>query len=305
MDKKTQFMTMSDGHEVFVTTLIPNEEIIGHIHILHGMAEHSTRYTSFAEMLCGHGYVVTMHDHRGHGHTAEQNGQLGYFAEKNGFSRVVKDVFDVLYQIRKDKNYPPVILFGHSMGSFIARRYMQLYSETLQAAIICGTGATTRLHLAGNRLAKRLVATKGPLTDSHLMHKLSFGSFNKSFSDVKTPFDWLCSDHVEVQKYIDDPKCGFIGTNQFYVDLTDGLLMITNNGENSRIRPDLPVLFISGSDDPVGDRGSGVFDVAQQMTDEGVQSVVVYLFEGMRHEVLNEKNKQHAYDVIIRWLEGK
>lgn len=299
-----QYVRMSDGHEVFVTTFTPKEQVVGHFHILHGMAEHSTRYTSFAEMLCEHGYFVSMHDHRGHGNTVDQNGQLGYFGEQNGFARVVKDVFDVLQTIRQGRNLPPVTLFGHSMGSFIARRYIQLYSSTLQDVIICGTGATTRLHYVGNRLAKALAKTQGPLEKSHLMNDLSFGSFNQSFSNVKTSFDWLCSDQEEVQKYIADPKCGFIATNQFFADLTDGLILINKKGENSRIRPDLPVLFISGSEDPVGDKGKGVFQVAQQMTESGVESVSVYLFEGMRHEILKEPNKQHAYDIILRWLKN-
>lgn len=305
MDKETQFVKMSDGQEVFVTTFTPKEQVAGHFHILHGMAEHSTRYTAFAEMLCEHGYFVSMQDHRGHGSTVDQNGHLGYFAEQQGFTRVVQDVFETLHTIREGKNYPSVTLFGHSMGSFIARRYIQLYSSTIASAILCGTGATTYLHYVGNRLAKGLVKTQGPLVPSHFMNALSFGSFNKSFKNIKTPFDWLCSNQAEVQKYIDDPKCGFVATNQFFADLTDGLLLINQKGDNSRIRPELPILLISGSEDPVGNNGKGVLQVAQQLTDAGVESVLVYLFEGMRHEILNERNKKQVYEFIIRWLEDE
>lgn len=305
MEKNEQFIRMNDGHEVFITTFTPQEQTIGHFHILHGMAEHSTRYTEFAEELCQQGYFVSMHDHRGHGYTAEQNGKLGFFAEQHGFDRVVRDVFEVLHQLKREHDLPKPVLFGHSMGSFIARRYMQLHSESLEKVILCGTGATTLLHLAGNRLAKQLVKIQGPQIESKIMNDLSFGSFNKSFKDITTPFDWLCSDKAEVKKYIDDSKCGFIPTNQFFSDLTDGLLLINKTGENSRVRPDLPVLFISGSDDPVGEMGKGVMKVAKQLQESGVEQVKVYLFEGMRHEVLNEINKQHAYEIIIRWLENE
>ncbi|MEO4053342.1 alpha/beta hydrolase [Solibacillus sp. CAU 1738] len=298
MKKLEQFVTMRDGQEIFVRIFEP-EHTIGHFHILHGMGEHSGRYESFAEMLCDHGFFVSMHDHRGHGHTAK--GDYGYFADELGFHKVVTDVLEVLKYVRMRVDVP-LTLFGHSMGSFIARRFIQLYSNQVDRCILCGTGTTTALHIAGNKLALALVKTQGPRMESKLMNDLSFGSFNKAFKLPKTAFDWLCSDEKEVQKYIDDPMCGFIATNQFFADLTEGLLLINRKEEISRMRTDLPILFISGSEDPVGNAGQGVFKVASKMTEVGMENVGVYLFEGMRHEILNEKNKQHVYDVIIRWL---
>ena len=214
----------------------------------------------------------------------------------------MEDVHEVLQALQREYGKWPITLFGHSMGSFIARRYAQLYSHELKNAIFCGTGATTSLHAVGHQIAKVLCATSGAKTPSKLMNLLSFGSFNKGIPNVKTAFDWLCSDEDEVKKYIDDKQCGFISTNRFFYDLTDGLLTIAKNKEIEKIRKDLPILLIAGNDDPVGDKGKGVYKVAKEYEDAGIENVVVYLFEGMRHEILNEKNKQHVYDVVLRWL---
>nr|WP_106784474.1 alpha/beta hydrolase [Lysinibacillus timonensis] len=304
MNKRSMELLVSDGHRIYVRIYEPtSQEVIGRFHILHGMGEHGGRYDAFATMLCEQGYFVTMHDHRGHGHTAELNGKkFGYFADENGFERVVEDVYEVIQNVRFDYKKIPVYIFGHSMGSFIARRFMQLYSEMLDGCILCGTGTTTGLHKVGNIIARRLAKSKGKDVKGELMNELSLGGFNKQFKHTKTAFDWLTSDEEEVQKYIDDPLCGFIATNQFFVDLTDGLLTIGRKYENERIRKDLPVLLVSGSADPVGQNGKGVYKVANQLKNAGLENVVVYLFEDMRHEILNEKNKQQVFNVIARWL---
>lgn len=301
MEMIEHYVTMQDGHEIFVRHCIP-ERLKGHIHLLHGMAEHSERYLQFANMLVELGYLVSMHDHRGHGKTVERNGVLGHYADENGFNLVVDDVAQVLAAVRRGKEYPKPILFGHSMGSFIVRRYLQLYSEDVHSAILCGTGSTTPIHAAGNALANLLSQIQGANVPSKMMNALSFGSFNKQVKNPKTKMDWLSRDEVEVQKYIEDPLCGFIPTNQFFADLTKGLLLIAKNEELVKVRHDIPLLFISGSDDPVGGNGKGVFKVANSMRKAGVENVAIHIFEEMRHEILNEKNKQHVYDVIRRWL---
>lgn len=305
MEKHTKVFQMSDGHQIFVRIYEPDGKPIGNFHILHGMAEHGGRYDAFARLLCEQGYLVTIHDHRGHGKTVELNGKLGYFADKDGFNRVVEDVFEVILKIRLEREVLPTILFGHSMGSFIARRYIQLYSDIIDKCILCGTGSTTLLHKMGNLFARTLTFVKGKDIESPLMNDLSFGSFNKHFPNPKTAFDWLCSNEDEVDKYIKDPHCGFIPTNQFFADLTEGLLLINRKNENILIRKELPVLLICGSEDPVGNRGKGVFKVANQLKAVGLEKVEVYLFEGMRHEILNEKNNQYVFHVITRWLEAQ
>ncbi|CAM5183149.1 Alpha-beta hydrolase superfamily lysophospholipase OS=Ureibacillus acetophenoni OX=614649 GN=SAMN05877842_10492 PE=4 SV=1 [Ureibacillus acetophenoni] len=304
MKKRSMELLISDGHRVFVRIYEPDGEVIGRFHILHGMGEHGGRYDAFATMLCEQGYFVTAHDHRGHGQTAEMNGKLGYFADENGFNRVVEDVYEVIQHVRYDYKKVPVYIFGHSMGSFIARRFIQLYSDVVDGCILCGTGITTRLHKIGNVVAKTVARSKGKEAKGALMNEMSLGTFNKQFKNTKTGFDWLTSDQDEVQKYIDDPLCGFIATNQFFVDLTDGLLLINRKDEIQRVRKDLPILLISGCEDPVGNNGKGVYKVAYQYKKAGLQHVVVYMFEGMRHEILNEVNKEQVYQVVTRWLKA-
>lgn len=306
LEKESFFMTMSDGHEVYVSVFKPEQQTNKHIHLLHGMAEHSERYESFAQFLVEQGYFVSMHDHRGHGKTAQQNGQLGYLGRENGFERVVVDVDEILDYVREQSGVLLPVLFGHSMGSFIARRYMQLYSDKIDRVILSGTGSPSFLHKAGYYLAKQLVTLQGGTTPSKLMGLLSFGNFNQYIRDAKTPFDWLTTDEREVQKYIDDPLCGFISTTQFYVDLTGGMQKLSKPSLNRCIRSDLPILFVSGTDDPVGEKGAkDVLKAAQQLVEAGVTNILVHTFEGMRHEILNETNKQQVYEIILRWLKDE
>lgn len=306
MNQSTHTFDMSDGVQVAARIYTPIGEPKGHIHLLHGMAEHQKRYEGFATMLTEAGYYVSSHDHRGHGDTAELNGQLyGYFADKDGFERVVQDVDEVMEAVQAQIGEYPLTLFGHSMGSFVARRYTQLHSEKIAKAIYCGTGATTLMHAVGVQLASILTKFKGAKTPSSVMNVLSFGSFNKGIKNAKTNFDWLSTDEKEVKKYIDDPQCGFVSTNQFFVDLTSGLVKIADEKETARIRKDLPLLLIAGSEDPVGNYGKGIYKVANSYLHAGIENVTVYLFENMRHEILNEKNKQQVYDVVSRWIEDE
>lgn len=294
-------MSMSDGHKIFLRLYKPVQPSIGNIHLLHGMAEHSGRYDEFASLLCRKGYFITVHDHRGHGKTAELQGELGHIANENGFERIVQDSFELIEYFQSDSR--PTILFGHSMGSFIARRLMQRHSELIDGCILCGTSSTTILHSIGNQLAKMLARLQGKNIKSKQMNRLTFGTFNNHIQNAKTPFDWLTSDAEEVEKYILDSYCGFIPTHQFFVDLTDGLLSIHSKKQNNQIRKDLPILLISGTDDPVGNFGKGVYEVAKGFETVKIKDVTVYLFEQMRHELLNERNKELVYNVILRWLE--
>lgn len=298
-----QYLTMKDGHHIYSRSYVPNIEMIGHIHIFHGMAEHCRRYDAFATILCERGYVVSMHDHRGHGYTAERNGSLGFIAPKDGFQRLVDDAYEVLCQIQEGQQWPNPIILGHSMGSFVARRFIQLYSEHIQGVILSGTASTTPLHHLGKYIAKTLANTIGKETPSPFLDQMSFGGYNKAFPNTKTAFDWLSTDEIEVQKYVDDPYCGFVASTQFFVDITSGLVQIAKKSEIERIRHDLPILLVSGAQDPVGDFGKGPFYVAQQYSAVGLTNVTVHLFENMRHEILNEKQRQQVYAVILRWLE--
>ena len=295
-------MGTSDNHEVYYELYEP-EAPIGHVHIIHGMAEHIARYEEFAHFLASNGFVVSGHDQRGHGKTAERNGIQGYFGEQKGFERVVEDVEEVIGALQKQLKPLPLIVFGHSMGSFVARRYMQLHSEELSRVVLSGSGGDPGA--AGKAgLVAALAASKARGKDlpSSLLGKMTFGSFMKPFKGEKSTFAWLSRDQSEVAKYEADPMCGFLSTNQFYVDLFTGLALIHKNGEVGKIRKDLPVLLISGSNDPVGGNGEGIFKAAKQYERAGMSEVKVYLAEGARHELLHETDKEKHFETILEWM---
>ena len=294
---------MSDDHLIHIVKFTPDTPPIGHVHLLHGMEEHIGRYNDFATFLMTKGFVVTGHDHRGHGITAEKNGEYGYFADKLGFERVTEDVREVLLLVRENLEDIPLILFGHSMGSFIARRYMQKYSDSLTKVVLSGTTFNPGLlREAGKLIGKFTSAIKSPTAKGTLLNSMAFGGFNKKITNPKTPFDWLSTDEKEVQKYIEDPLCGNIPTNRFFIDLFDGLKIIHQGKENNHIKKDLPVFIISGAKDPVGKDGKDIFKVANGLKNVGMTKVTVHLVEDARHEILNEVNKLQTYEIIANWM---
>ncbi|MDN5708268.1 MAG: lysophospholipase [Planococcus sp. (in: firmicutes)] len=302
MEMTSSFVQMSDGHELYCSlhkALNPK----GHVHIIHGMAEHSGRYQDFIQSLNQQGFTVSAHDQRGHGKTAERNGTAGYFAESEGFLRVVEDAHEAIRHAQEKIGKLPFTLIGHSMGSFVSRRYLQLYGNQVDCAVLSGTGGHPGFSLsAGIAAAKSFSKLEGKTAINPVLGNLIFGSYNKDFLDEKSKFSWLSSRRQTVDQFEADPWCGFEMTNQFYVALFEGLGIIHQMDEVRRIPRNLPVLFISGSVDPVGRKGSGVFEAAAQFDKAGIEKVKVYMAEEKRHEVLHELNAEIYQQVIIDWI---
>lgn len=298
------FLDMSDEHDVYYELYEP-EKPIGHIHIIHGMAEHIGRYEEFAHFLASKGFMVSGHDQRGHGKTAERNGVQGYFADEEGFSRIVADVEEIIEAVQPEDRELPFILFGHSMGSFVARRFIQLHSEDISRVVLSGSGGNPgAAGKAGLAIASAASKLQGKTGISPLLGNLTFGSFMKQFKGEESAFAWLSRDSSEVAKYEADPMSGNRSTNQFYVDLFTGLGLIHQKGEVARIRNDLPLLLISGSEDPVGGNGKGIFQAAEQYRKAGLLHVKVYIAEGGRHELLHEIDKEAHFETIADWMLG-
>jgi alpha-beta hydrolase superfamily lysophospholipase len=302
MKMTRNFLEASDGHKIYYE-LYEAENPKAHVHLIHGMAEHIGRYGEFARFLAVNGYTVSGHDQRGHGRTAEQSGTFGFFGDEKGFERVVADVQEVIRAVQGQVGELPLVLFGHSMGSFVARRYMQLHSRDLSRVVLSGTGGNPgAAGKIGLLFATSAAKRKGKTEASPVLGKLTFGSFNKAFKKEQSPFAWLSSDPVEVAKYERDPLCGFESTNQFYVDLFSGIALVHKPAEVDQIRKDLPVLLISGAKDPVGGNGKGIFSSAEQYAKAGMTDVMVFLAEDGRHELLNERDKFKHYETILEWL---
>ena len=273
----------------------------GIVAIAHGMAEHAARYDEFARYLNRCGYVVEAHDHRGHGRTASNDEALGFFAEENGWQRVVDDLIARLGEMRARYPQQKLILFGHSMGSFVAQQVLYQAPDAVDAAILSGSNGKPLPIGAMGRLVARIERLRlGKHGRSELLGKLTFGAFNKHFQPARTPFDWLSRDQAQVDAYIADPRCGFSCTTQMWIDLLDALGGLAKPDNRAEIPQSLPVLVMSGEADPVGVNLSELVNGYRKV---GMARVEVKLYRDGRHEMLNEINRAEVYDDIAAWLE--
>ncbi len=279
------------------------ESPLGVVQISHGMAEHLSRYTEFAEFLNCNRFIVYGHDHRGHGDSAKTEEDYGYLSHEEGWHKLVSDLNLMTLKIKEDYPSLPIYLFGHSMGSFALRDYLTQYGNNIDGAIICGTGNNPNWlnHLA-LWFAKRECNQKGPRHRSTLMTKLSFGSYNKKFKPNKTDFDWLSRDEIQVYKYIEDSECGKIFTAQFYVDFLTGIIQLSKQENVNKIPKDKPYLFISGQDDPLSKNGQAIQFVSDQFKRAGISRVQMKMYPGARHELTNEVNRQEIYSDVLFWI---
>ena len=274
----------------------------GILQIAHGMAEHHSRYEDFISYLNDNGYIVFINDHLGHGKSVTDDSQLGFFGLQYGWKNLVDDV-KILTDIAKNE-FPdlPVILFGHSMGSFVARLYSSFYGDNVNGVIYCGTAGVNPAAGVGLAVVKSIIKLKGAFHRSKLINKLAFGTYNSRIKPVRTSFDWLTSDDAIVDKYIDDKYCGFLFTACGYRDLMDMIVKVNSSEWFSSVRKDLPIYLISGDADPVGNYGKGVKEVYRNLTDTKHADVAIKLFDGDRHEILNERDKSDVYRSVLSWL---
>lgn len=297
---------MSDGVKVYVSVRQPTETPVGHIHILHGMAEHSGRYDEAAAFFVRKGYLVTAHDHRGHGKTSAENGIRGHFGDDVGFEVIVSDVFEVVSHLKTVYPTEKFILMGHSMGSFIARRFIQLHGEMVDQVVLSGTGDDGGIaRFGGVALGHVLGKRNGYRERNPILDALVFGGFNRSVEKPMTKFDWLSKNNTHVFSYLSDEYCGFVPTTQFFLDLFQGLGIIHDPKEVSKIPKMLPILLFSGTEDPVGNHGKALWKVAKQYDAAGIDDVTVLLFDGGRHELLNDASRPEVIQAVLEWIEKR
>ncbi len=281
----------------------PKDNIKGIVQISHGMCEHIGRYRHFINDLTKQGYIVCGHDHIGHGESSAPE-EYGYFGEKKGYRNLV---FDLHYMsLIAKKEYPdlPLFLFGHSMGSFVARLYLSKYSNELSGVILCGTSGPNALLPTALAACRSVIALKGPLYRSPMLDRLAFGAFNQKILPVRTSNDWLTRKESAVDDYLKDPKCTFIFTASGYHDLFEMISLINQPSWYQTLDCRLPVFLISGDMDPVGNYGKGIWKVFRSMEDAGVQDVTMTLYPQARHELLNELNYDEVLSDIVQWLDG-
>lgn len=269
--------------------------------ISHGMAEHIARYDALGQHLAGEGFLVAGYNHLGHG---EEAPKLGFFAEEDGWGKVVTDLKTVMDHISSLAPGRKRILLGHSMGSFLAREYILRYPQGADALILSGSGWHPKpLCVLGKSLARIPLALNKGEKPSKFLDSLAFSANNKPFKAPGVPkCAWLSRDEAQVKKYEDDPYCGFVFTASGFYDLFSGLNELTKMDRLQNIPKDLPIYFMSGKDDPVGKMGAGVKALEEQYRSAGLKNVSVNLYDGARHELFNEINRDEAVKDMTDWI---
>ncbi|MFA6842892.1 MAG: alpha/beta hydrolase [Bacilli bacterium] len=273
----------------------------GIVEIVHGMAEHRKRYEDFCTYLANNGYTAVVYDQRGHGETAGSVEKLGYMDDTNNFKILVSDAKLVNNEIKNKFKKLPVYLLGHSMGSFISQRFIELYGDSISGVILSGTNYNKGLMInVGYKIAKGEVKKHGRKYLSEKMNKLSFASYNNSIKNVRTSFDWLSINKNNVDKYIADPYCGTVFSTSFFMDMLNEFK--ETSAYFDKIRKDLPIFIAGGKYDPVGKSGKGPNKLLQEYTKkQGIEDVALKLYEA-RHEILNDNVKKEVYEDILEWL---
>lgn len=271
--------------------------------ILHGIAEFVERYDDFANFLTTKGVLVVAEDHMGHGQSINGDGIQGYF--HGGWFTAIEDSMQLMEDTKAEFPDTPYILFGHSMGSFMARTILCKYPDCgLTAAVICGTGWQPAAAMpAMVKLVEGICKLSGEDKPNETLQKLIFGSYNKKVEHPRTSYDWLTRDDKIVDAYIAHPLCGFIPTAGLLRDMMKGMLYIEQKENLSNMQKNLPVFFIAGGDDPVGPYGKGVHTCAEAFRKVGMEDVSVRIYPLCRHEILNEINREQVYQDVWKWIE--
>ena len=308
MQTKKFIFKAKDNKDIFAIKWSPDNEsdIKAVIQLNHGMSEHKERYEYFAQKLVKEGFVVFIHDHRGHGETALDESELGYFADKDGWSKVVKDIHTLTLNIKKEYPEIPFFLFGHSMGSVLVRDYITKYNERLNGVIIFGTASNPGLlGKVGIKIAKLESLRLGKKGKSKLLNALTFGDFNKKFKPNRTDFDWLSRDEKNIDKYINDSFCGFICSNKFFEDMIKGTLEVNDFKKIDNIDKENHLYIASGSNDPVGGYSKGVKKIYKAYKAVGLKKITLKLYSSGRHELLNETNRDEIIYDLILWMKAR
>jgi alpha-beta hydrolase superfamily lysophospholipase len=276
----------------------------GIIQISHGMCEYIKRYDAWARRFCEIGFVVCGNDHLGHGETAENAEELGFIPQKIGADCLVEDLHAMSQLIKAEYPELPLVLYGHSMGSFVLRAYLSCYGEELSAALISGTAGAGQPTAVAKKLAQTIAAVKGDHHRSKLLTSLAFGAYNKRFEDEQDRRSWLTREKSVRDAYKNDSLCRFKFTAAGYEALFTLLSNVSSKKWPLTVPKKLPILLFAGDMDPVGDYGKGVQQIYDRLVDAGCERVAIKLYAGGRHEMHNELNSDEVFADLTAFLEG-
>lgn len=282
---------------------VPDGEIKAILQISHGMLEHMGRYDEFATYLAHKGILVAGNDHLGHGYSLQSEEDRGYFCRDNGNEAVIKDMHALYKILTNEYRDVPYFFLGHSMGSFLLRQYITIYKDNLNGAIIMGTGNQPYALLKSGIVVTKLIALfKGWRYRSAFVDKLAIGNNNKKFEPARTRADWLSKDEVKVDQYIADKKIDFVFTLNAYYNMFKGMESLYSKSNPYNMNKDLPVIFMSGANDPIGNFSKDVKKVYEDFKAIGMKNIDIKIYDDDRHEILNETDRGAVYRDIEKWI---
>jgi len=296
----------STGAKLNLYSLIPIREVKAIIHIAHGMVEHASRYSRFANELCKSGYAIYTHDIRGHGHTKAQDAHQGVFAKSNGFELILKDQNDVIMLAKERHPDKPVICFGHSLGSIINLNFAIRYPEQVNGLACWNSGIETGILPRASQIILSIESFfRNPNLPSLIAWKLSFEAWNSKFKPNRTSYDWLSQDENEVDLYVDDPLCGFEASISMWRDILEGIFFAGNKRNLIKLNKQLPVHIVGGDSDPCTKNGKDMKKLLLKLNNIGLTDVTCNILNGTRHESLNEINRDKTTNQFIDWLQSR
>lgn len=303
--RESSFLSSDGRHQVYYREYTPGGEAKGILQLAHGITEHIGRYDDFARRFCAQGYIVVGHDHLGHGRTAAETDR-GWIGDVGGWEAMVEDIHKLHKLTHAAHPGLPCYLFGYSMGSFLVRAYIIRYHGSLDGAILCGTGQKNpQLLNAGLRTARLICRTKGTRALSKTLYNMVLGQNNKGFPNARTSHDWLNRDEDVIDELLQDPLRIEMPSAGLLRDMLGGMIFMEKPRNLERMTKELPVLFLSGDKDPVGENGKGVMRAYKSFLKAGMKDVTMKLYSGARHELWNEENRDEVFGDILSWLEAK
>lgn len=271
------------------------------IQVIHGMCEYFGRYKEFSDFMTKHGYVVAGDDHLGHGRTATNEEERGFFAYSSGWRFLVRDEKKMTDILREKYPDVPIVIFGHSMGSFIARLYMSWYPDGIAGALFMGTSSGVPAGAASTavKLLENAAGTKTHLNSGQWMF---YNFLTRRVPDKTGELDWITRDKEKTEFFKNDPLGDFAFTAGAYRDLVKLLSEISDRDWAYSLPVDMPIMLMSGEEDPIGDYGKGVRKVYRRLVKAGMKNVSIRLYVDARHELINEINRQEVYEDILNWV---
>jgi len=299
MSKYEFKITVADGTMLEAKLNKAKKETIGVVHLLHGMAEHMDRYDRLVESLNQQGYDVLRHNHRGHGKDIDKHtrGQI------DDLSQVAEDTYEIAQTMCAHYSHIPYIVIGHSMGSIVARIFTQKYPSAAQGVILSGTMQYPRyLGIPMTIILKVITLFFGKHRRMTWLNRIMYRSFNKNIDHQKTSSDWLSNDVHEVEQFIKDPYTGFLVSNQLIYQTVKHMIQTSRAQNIKKMNPYLPILLISGKDDPLGEYGKGIRKLGKLYKKAGIHHITVHLYKNKRHEVLFEQGFHETWDHMYEWI---